>query len=62
MPPFYHYTRGMNDETKITLRLPADLHQWLTAQAKSARRSLNSEIVHRLECERAAAVADDESP
>jgi predicted HicB family RNase H-like nuclease len=61
MPPSYHYNRGMKEETKITLRLPADLHQWLTAQAKSARRSLNSEIVYRLEVERAAA-ADGESP
>ena len=52
----------MDDETKITLRLPADLHRWLTAQAKLSRRSLNSEIVYRLEDERAAAVADGESP
>ncbi|WP_329217912.1 Arc family DNA-binding protein [Streptomyces sp. NBC_01485] len=52
----------MNDETKITLRLPADLHEWLVAQAKAARRSLNSEIVFRLEVERAAAGADAESP
>jgi predicted HicB family RNase H-like nuclease len=62
MPPLYYYDRGMNEETKITLRLPSDLHRWLTAQAKSARRSLNSEIVHRLEVERAAALADGESP
>jgi predicted HicB family RNase H-like nuclease len=62
MPPLYHYDRGMNEETKITLRLPSDLHRWLTAQARSARRSLNSEIVHRLEVERAAALADGESP
>jgi predicted HicB family RNase H-like nuclease len=62
MPPLYHYARGMDEETKITLRLPADLHRWLTAQAKSARRSLNSEIVHRLEVERDTAVADAESP
>lgn len=52
----------MDDETKITLRLPADLHRWLTAQAKSVRRSLNSEIVYRLEVGRAAAEADGESP
>ncbi|MFB4318945.1 toxin-antitoxin system HicB family antitoxin [Actinomadura sp. 21ATH] len=39
----------MDDEKRITLRLPGDLHAWLAAQAKSARRSLNSEIVHRLE-------------
>jgi predicted HicB family RNase H-like nuclease len=52
----------MDHEKRITLRLPADLHEWLVAQAKSARRSLNSEIVHRLEVERGGPVADDESP
>ncbi|MZE76417.1 Arc family DNA-binding protein [Streptomyces xinghaiensis] len=52
----------MDEEKRITLRLPADLHEWLVAQAKSARRSLNSEIVYRLEAERDAAVADAESP
>ncbi|MFU8852361.1 Arc family DNA-binding protein [Micromonospora sp. SL1-18] len=44
----------------MTLRLPADLHAWLVAQAKSARRSLNSEILYRLEGERGA--APDSSP
>ncbi|MEV6728046.1 MULTISPECIES: Arc family DNA-binding protein [unclassified Streptomyces] len=48
----------MDDEKRITLRLPSDLHAWLAAQAKSTRRSLNSEILHRLESERDAAVAD----
>ncbi|MET9843620.1 toxin-antitoxin system HicB family antitoxin [Streptomyces ossamyceticus] len=52
----------MDDEKRITLRLPADLHAWLAAQAKSARRSLNSEIVYRLEAEREAAAADAELP
>ncbi|MFJ5263870.1 Arc family DNA-binding protein [Streptomyces sp. NPDC088387] len=52
----------MDAETKITLRLPADLHQWLASQAKSARRSLNSEIIYRLEGERAADKADSKSP
>lgn len=45
----------MDEEKRITLRLPADLHEWLAAQARSARRSLNSEIVYRLEVERDAA-------
>ncbi|WP_329099338.1 Arc family DNA-binding protein [Streptomyces sp. NBC_01439] len=49
----------MDHEVRITLRLPADLHAWLVAHAKSARRSLNSEILCRLEAERAAPVADD---
>ncbi|MBT2525280.1 Arc family DNA-binding protein [Streptomyces sp. ISL-99] len=51
----------MDHEVRITLRLPADLHAWLAAQAKSARRSLNSEIVHRLEVERGSPLADGES-
>ncbi|MCL8015775.1 toxin-antitoxin system HicB family antitoxin [Streptomyces sp. AS02] len=52
----------MTDEVRITLRLPADLHAWLVAQAKSARRSLNSEIVYRLDSERSATASDGESP
>ncbi|MEY6568508.1 Arc family DNA-binding protein, partial [Streptomyces sp. PGLac3x] len=52
----------MDEEKRITLRLPADLHEWLAAQARSARRSLNSEIVYRLEVERDAAVADAPKP
>ncbi|MFE7399725.1 Arc family DNA-binding protein [Streptomyces sp. NPDC057557] len=52
----------MDHEVRITLRLPADLHEWLVAQAKSARRSLNSEILHRLEAGRGDVSADDQSP
>jgi predicted HicB family RNase H-like nuclease len=52
----------MDHEVRITLRLPGDLHTWLVAQAKSARRSLNSEILHRLEAKRGNPMADDESP
>ncbi|MEU9923655.1 Arc family DNA-binding protein [Streptomyces griseoluteus] len=52
----------MDEGKRITLRLPADLHEWLVAQARSTRRSLNSEIVYRLEVGRDAAVADPESP
>jgi predicted HicB family RNase H-like nuclease len=51
----------MDETTRITLRLPVNLHEWLVAQAQSARRSLNSEIVYRLEVERDAAPADSES-
>lgn len=47
---------------RITLRLPADLHTWLVEQAKSARRSLNSEIVYRLEGEHAIAEANGDVP
>ncbi len=48
----------MSEEKRITLRLPADLHEWLVAQARSSRRSLNSEIVYRLEVERDLAAVD----
>ncbi|MFB7937673.1 Arc family DNA-binding protein [Streptomyces sp. NPDC056049] len=51
----------MDEEKRITLRLPADLHSWLAAEAKSGRRSLNSEIVHRLESGRDATAAGDTS-
>ncbi|WP_315986670.1 Arc family DNA-binding protein [Streptomyces sp. STR69] len=34
---------------KFTLRLPEDLHQRLTGQAATDRRSLNSEMLHLLE-------------
>lgn len=48
----------MDHETRITLRLPTDTHAWLTAQAKLNRRSLNSEIVHRLEVAHRAAPSE----
>ncbi|MEU1821717.1 Arc family DNA-binding protein [Streptomyces abikoensis] len=51
----------MEHEVRITLRLPADLHAWLVAQAKSARRSLNSEILCRLEDERETSAAIDDA-
>ncbi|MGW6505672.1 Arc family DNA-binding protein [Nonomuraea angiospora] len=47
---------------RITLRLPADLHTWLVAQAKAAHRSLNSEILHRLEISRSGPTTNDDSP
>ncbi|WP_405743940.1 hypothetical protein OG422_19635 [Streptomyces sp. NBC_01525] len=50
------------EEVRITLRLPADLHAWLVSESKRARRSLNSEIVHRLEAGRGDVPADDQSP
>ncbi|MFF1356325.1 Arc family DNA-binding protein [Streptomyces sp. NPDC058297] len=49
-------------EVRITLRIPEELHAWLTSQAKSARRSLNSEILHRLEVDRPGLSENDESP
>lgn len=51
----------MDEEKRITLRLPVDLHEWLATQARFARRSLNSEIVYRLEAERTTALANTES-
>ncbi|MBC9711424.1 Arc family DNA-binding protein [Streptomyces sp. TRM66268-LWL] len=51
----------MGQEVRITLRLPSDLHEWLVVEAKSARRSLNSEILHRLESTRDDASDSDQS-
>lgn len=39
----------MEETTRITLRLPADLHARLSDHARHERRSLNSEIVYLLE-------------
>jgi len=39
----------MDEEKRITVRLPVELHERLAAQAKRERRSVNSEIVHLLE-------------
>jgi predicted HicB family RNase H-like nuclease len=46
----------MEHEAKLTVRLPASLHERLVALARRDRRSLNSEIVVLLE--RAAAEAE----
>ncbi|QIZ00924.1 Arc family DNA-binding protein [Streptomyces sp. S1D4-11] len=39
---------------RFSLRIPADLHERLTAHAAADRRSLNSEILHLLEVALAA--------
>jgi hypothetical protein len=51
----------MDDEKRITLRLPADLHERLAEWARTDRRSLNSEIVHLLEVALGPAGGDTES-
>ncbi|MEO3792237.1 Arc family DNA-binding protein [Nonomuraea sp. B10E15] len=48
--------------TRITLRLPDDVHARLVARAETERRSLNSQIVHLLEIALTADEAHDESP
>ncbi|MGW1534847.1 Arc family DNA-binding protein [Streptomyces aureus] len=50
------------EEIRITLRLPTNLHAWLTTQAKNNQQPLNSEILHRIEGDYRATVADAESP
>jgi len=52
----------MEHEKRISLRLPADLHERLVEQARMDRRSLNSEIVHLLEVALGPLDGDDESP
>ncbi|WP_083904527.1 Arc family DNA-binding protein [Nocardiopsis kunsanensis] len=39
----------MDEEKRVTVRIPADLHARVAAQAKADRRSLNSEILYLLE-------------
>lgn len=41
----------------IQVRLPEDLKTWLKHQAVDNRRSLNSELIHRLEQSRTAQLA-----
>jgi predicted HicB family RNase H-like nuclease len=40
--------QAQNEREKLTLRLPANLHQRLAEQAQENGRSLNAEIVQRL--------------
>lgn len=52
MTLFWWKIFGMDDEdryTRITLRIPKDLHAQLTAQADRTSKSLNAEIVERLD-------------
>lgn len=39
---------------QVVLRLPADLKEWLAKQAETNRRSLNGELIFRLERQREA--------
>ncbi|MEV7974789.1 Arc family DNA-binding protein [Streptomyces sp. NPDC086519] len=52
----------MEDEKRISLRLPTELHTRLVEEARTDRRSLNSEIVHLLEVALGPASGDDQSP
>lgn len=49
----------MPNEDRITLRLPADLADFLRQRAAAEHRSLNSEIVHLLQLVRSPAVDAD---
>ncbi|MCX4812942.1 Arc family DNA-binding protein [Streptomyces sp. NBC_01239] len=50
-----------DEEKRITVRLPAELHERLAAQATRDHRSVNGEIVHLLEAALADPSADGES-
>ena len=52
----------MDDEVRITLRLPEELRDWLRENAQRERRSLNSEIIYMLEVARTAVGGGDPSP
>lgn len=58
-----NYDEVMDEEEKrITVRLPEELHDRLATQARRERRSVNGEIVHLLETVLPNPVADAESP
>ncbi|WP_328671462.1 Arc family DNA-binding protein [Streptomyces sp. NBC_00328] len=52
----------MDEEKRITVRLPSELHDRLAALAKRDHRSVNSEIVHLLEVALAGQPQDAGSP
>jgi predicted HicB family RNase H-like nuclease len=52
----------MDEEKRITVRLPIELHERLVTQAKRDRRSVNGQIVHLLEVALTDPSADGESP
>lgn len=52
----------MDEEKRVTVRIPADLHSQVAAQAKADRRSLNSEILYLLEAGLSMADADSDRP
>ncbi|MGW0918604.1 Arc family DNA-binding protein [Streptomyces sp. NPDC002755] len=52
----------MDEEKRITLRLPAGLHERLAERARADRRSLNSEILHLLEAAISRPDSDTASP
>jgi hypothetical protein len=43
---------------RFSLRIPDDLHAWLTEQGRREHRSLNSEVIHLLEAARAVAITE----
>ncbi|MFE5191465.1 Arc family DNA-binding protein [Streptomyces sp. NPDC056628] len=51
-----------DDEKRISLRLPTELHARLVEAARADRRSLNSEILHLLEVALTTVNGDDQSP
>ncbi|MFE1289192.1 Arc family DNA-binding protein [Streptomyces sp. NPDC058751] len=52
----------MDEEKRITVRLPSKLHDRLAALAKRDRRSVNGEIVHLLEVALTRQPEDSPSP
>ncbi|MEU2979454.1 Arc family DNA-binding protein [Streptomyces hirsutus] len=61
MASSWHHS-SVADEKRISLRLPTDLHARLVEQARTDRRSLNSEIIHLLEVTLTNAGGNGESP
>ena len=47
--PYWCYNGDMENEVRLTIRLPADLHRRLTELARREHRSLNGEMIALLE-------------
>jgi hypothetical protein len=60
MSPLRHFT--MDDEKRISLRLPTDLHDRPVERARTDRRPLGSEIAHLPEVTIGPVDGDDEPP
>ena len=48
LPPFWHIIYGM-EYKKITLRIPTELHKTLLELAKKSSKSMNAEIINRVQ-------------
>lgn len=54
-------TAKHDNETRMTVRMPSDLYEWLKLNADKDRRSLNSQVVEILDAYRRSQQATEQS-